>query len=327
MDLIIANVLNFVLSWNILAVLVLIFLFLSCVFTVSGKTAAIVETFGKPSKAARMPGLQLKWPWPIQAVVEYVELQQQEVKEDVTVKTKDNAFMTLPVTVQYRARNDAEGAVKAHYELDNPEQQISSYILNNVRQTAASMDMSDLFANRNSMESEVHSALTKQFHGFGYEIVNVLVDEPQPSKEVRNAFNHVIASKQLKAAAQNEADAAQINLVGVATAEAESKKLQGEGMANMREAIARGLKDALEIMQEAGLTPKQAMEFLMDTNRLDTISTAAAHGNTILIDMEKQSTLSETIAAVEATKATEKNHDDSVVSTVDVSKEQSDQAA
>jgi regulator of protease activity HflC (stomatin/prohibitin superfamily) len=101
---------------------------------------------------------------------------------------------------------------------------------------------------------------------------------------VRDAFNQVIASKRLMEAARNEAEAQRIKLVGAAQAEAESKKLQGEGMAQMREAVARGLEVAMATMARAGLSSEMAIQFLSDTNRLDTITSAASHGNTIIID-------------------------------------------
>lgn len=208
--------------------------------------------------------------------------------------------MTLPVTVQYRASNEPEGAVKAHYELENLEQQIKSYILNNVRQTASGMNMADLYANRDAMEQQVQDALSERFAKYGYIIENVLVDEPQPSEEVRNAFNRVIASERLKEAATNEAEAERIRLVGAAKAEAESKKLQGEGMAEMREAIAKGLEEAMKTMTGAGLDEQQAIAFLNETNRQDTITTAAAHGNLVIVDTQSAGNMVNTIAAVKA---------------------------
>jgi regulator of protease activity HflC (stomatin/prohibitin superfamily) len=204
--------------------------------------------------------------------------------------------------VQYRASDDAIGAVKAHYELEAPEKQITSYVLNNVRQTASGMEMTDLYANRDAVEQEVQAALSEQFARFGYIIENVLVDEPQPSPEVRDAFNQVIASKRLMEAARNEAEAQRIKLVGAAQAEAESKKLQGEGMAQMREAIARGLEEAMQTMMKSGLSTEQAIQFLSDTNRLDTITSAATHGNTIIIDAGVNKDLAGVAAMLQSVK-------------------------
>ncbi len=284
-------------------VIVLAVVFLpSMLYVVKGKTAAILETFGRPHANAVFPGLHVKLPWPITTIVSRVNLQLQEIHADVSVKTSDNAFMMLPVKVQYKASDDGVGAVKAHYELESPEKQITSYVLNNVRQTASGMEMTELYANRDAVESQVQTALSEQFARFGYSIENVLVDEPQPSVEVRDAFNKVIASKRLMEAARNEAEAARIKLVGAAQAEAESKKLQGEGMAEMRTAIARGLEEAMETMKKAGLTNEVAIQFLTDTNRLDTITSAASHGNTIIIDAGSNKEYANMAAMLESIK-------------------------
>lgn len=287
--------------WFLIIVLALLLL-PSMLYIVRGKTAVILETFGRPHATAVFPGLHMKLPWPITTIVARVNLQLQEIHADVSVKTSDNAFMMLPVKVQYRASDDGVGAVKAHYELEVPEKQITSYVLNNVRQTASGMEMTELYANRDAVESQVQTALSEQFARFGYSIENVLVDEPQPSVEVRDAFNKVIASKRLMEAARNEAEAARIKLVGAAQAEAESKKLQGEGMAQMRTAIARGLEEAMETMQKAGLQSDVAIQFLTDTNRLDTITSAASHGNTIIIDAGSNKDLAGMAAMLESIK-------------------------
>lgn len=289
-------------GWFIFFLLVGVFLVPSMLYIVRGKTAAILETFGRPHKTAVFPGLHVKLPWPITAIVSRVNLQLQEIHADVSVKTSDNAFMMLPVKVQYKASEDPAGAVKAHYELESPEKQITSYVLNNVRQTASGMEMTELYANRDAVESQVQTALSEQFARFGYSIENVLVDEPQPSIEVRDAFNQVIASKRLMEAARNVAEAERIKLVGAAQAEAESKKLQGEGMAQMRTAIARGLEEAMETMQKAGLSSAMAIQFLSDTNRLDTITSAASHGNTIIIDAGTNKELAGVAAMMESVR-------------------------
>ena len=278
-----------VFSLSLLGLGVFVAALVSSIVIVRGKTAAILETFGKPHIQALEPGFRLKLPWPITLVVARVNLQIQEVGEDVSVKTSDNSFMVLPVKAQYRASDDTAGSVKAHYELENPEQQITSYILNTVRQTASGMEMIDLYENRSHMEENVQNTLTDRFSKFGYIIENVLVDEPQPAIEVKNAFNKVIASKREMEAAKNEAAAERIRLVGVAEAEAESKKLQGQGVADMRDAITKGLKESIELIVGSGLTPEQALVLINETNRLDTLTTAANKGNMVILDLDKSS--------------------------------------
>lgn len=290
---------GFIFSGTMLGIAILLWLLTTIVLT-SGKRAKIIERLGKPVALARMPGLGFKLPFPFDRVVGIVNLQQRDAKADVSVKTKDNAFMTLPVTVQYKASSDPAGAVRAHYELEGAEKQIVSYVLNNVKGAVGSMDMNELYINRDSIENSVLNALSIQFGQYGYEIVNVLIDEPKPSDEVRNSFNRVIASLRAKEAAQNIADARRIELVGVAQAEKQSKKLQGQGMADMRAAIAKGMKTAMATLTESGLSPEQALGLLMDTNRLDTLGAAAAHGNMILVDMQNGGELAKTIGAVRA---------------------------
>jgi len=159
--------------------------------------------------------------------------------------------------------------------------------------------MVDLYVSRDAMENQVKELLSEKFVHYGYTIENVLVDEPQPSQEVEDSFNRVIASERLKEAATNEAEAARIKLVGTAKAEAESKKLQGEGMAQMREAVAKGLEESMKTMQTAGLSAEQAIAFLNETNRLDTITNASTHGNMIVMDAGKDNgDFAKTMAAV-----------------------------
>lgn len=264
------------------------FLAKSMVHIIPGKTSFVVETFGRPSAAALTSGLNFTLPWPIQAIAGRVNLQLQEIKTNVAVKTSDNVFLDLPVAVQYRADDEPHGTVKAFYELAEPQEQISSFILNNVRQSAAKMTLEELFQNRDHLQKVVLEELASRFSAYGYIIEAVLVDQPQPSQDVQDSFNRVIASQRLLEAARNEGEAQRIKLVKAAEAEAESKQLQGQGIANMRKAIAEGIQDSMAKIKGAApeLGDSEILGFLTDTNRLDTISGAATFGNLIVVDMQ-----------------------------------------
>lgn len=283
-------------------------LLLSCIVIVKGKTAAILETFGKPHSNAMTPGFHVKLPWPITLVVGRVNLQTKQIDAQVDVKTEDNAFMKVPVSVQFRASSNSKGAVRAFYELDNPDLQIRAYILNNVRQSVSNMNMSLLYSNRDNIESGVQSQLEDKFEQFGFHIENVLVDEPQPSKEVKDSFNKVITSIREKESATNFAEAEKIRMVGVAHAEAESKKLQGKGIADMRKEMANGMKEAMETIKESGITESEALNFLIEATRLDTLESASKHGSLIIMDTEKNSNISNVIAGVQGSKNLTKNN-------------------
>jgi len=280
--------------------LIVAFTFLSWFYIVNGKQMAILETLGKPHTTAYGPGLHLKLPWPITSVVGKISTQIEQLEAPVQVKTKDNVFLTLPIKTQFRASDDPQRPVRAWYELNDPETQMEAYVLNIVRQTAASMNMADLYENRDKIEKAVTEELTARFESYGYHIEGVLVDQPVPPKEVADSFNRVIASQRLKEAAANEAEAARVKLVGTAQAESESKKLQGEGMANMRLAVAKGIEDSMKTMKAAGFTTEQAMDFLNRTNQLDTLSQVAATGNVMILDVGQGNFFGQQLGAIKA---------------------------
>lgn len=291
-------ILQFIFSWKALILVAVAIALPSILYVVHGKTAVVLETLGKPHDRAVLPGLHAKIPF-ITKIVARMNLQLQQIADDIEVKTKDNAFIKLPTKTQYRVSEDAAGIVRSHYELSDAQKQIKAFIFNKIRQIASAMTMEELYEAQDQISHQVADALREKFAQFGFIIENVLVDQPQPSTEVQQSFNRVIASKRLLEAAQNEADATKAKLIGVAQGEKESKKLQGEGMAAMREAIAAGFEKAMEMMMKAGVSEEDAASFLLETARLDTIAGAAAHGNMIIIDSKSHNdAMASTIAAI-----------------------------
>ncbi len=296
------------LYWLALVVVaILLICWVSSFFVVThGASAKIVEFLGKPNRRARQPGLSLKAPWPLGTVVNTINLQLQEfaVEEEVRIISGGNdGLVVLPVKVQYHVVDDdnGEGPVTAHYKMKNPEQQMKSYVSLSVKASANGHDLMDLFGDRDAIESKVLMDLQEKFGQFGYKIENVLCDAPRLPDNMKAAFNRVLQADYLKKAATAEAEAERIKLVGIASAEKESKKLQGEGMADMRIAIAHGIEDSVKKLTASGISNEQALALLMDTNRLDTINSAAAHGNMILVDVKSQSDgFVTTLAAVKA---------------------------
>lgn len=261
----------------------------SCILIVKQKTAAVVEVFGRFS-SVKMPGLRTKLPWPFalerrHADGSRVNLRLRELKEHVSVKTRDNAFVSFPVAVQYRVMEDK--IQEAFYELDDAEAQIVSFVLNVVRTEGAKLTLEELYTAKAHVELAVQAELEERLSSYGFEIVNVLVDEPQPSHEVQNAFNRVIAAQREMEAAKNEAEAQRIRLVGIAEAEKTSKRLQGEGIAAQRLAIADGYHEAMDKLKVAmpNTGEETILAMLMMTNHWDTIRDAASGaGNIIMVN-------------------------------------------
>lgn len=240
----------------------------------------VIETFGRFS-SVRQPGLSLKLPWPIQKASSNFSLQIREIGEEVGVKSSDNAFLVVPIRVQYRVKAGAER--DAFYILENPEEQIRSYVVNQVRSSASGMSFDALFQSRDSFETAVEETLTARMTEFGFHIENVLVDDPQPSAQLRDAFDRVIASERMREAAINEAEATRIKMVAKAEAEGEALTIKAEAYANFRKIVAEGNAEALtRFSGSTGLAPEAGLSFFTSINEMEAVTGAAEAGGRVV---------------------------------------------
>lgn len=226
------------------SVLILAILIVPNILIVQEKTALIVERLGSFSSVKRS-GFNLKWPL-IDRVVGKINLQLMELESNVTVKSKDNAFLIVPIKVQYKVLDSK--IKESFYELDTPSDQMGSYIFNIVRAKSSTLTMDELFLSKDEFEKTVKTELNEKFDDFGFFIMNVLVDDPQPSAELIKYFDNVLATEKQKEAAINEAESLKIKLVGQAQAEKESLKLKGEAFKEYRMAIAEGNIEAMGLL-------------------------------------------------------------------------------
>lgn len=233
-------------AYIVYAVLGLIFVF-SCAFTVGQQDVLIIQRLGKFHKLASA-GLNFKLPI-IDQKAGRMNLRIRELDIPGQFKTKDNVFVDMMIRVQYSVI--AERVADAFYKLSSPEQQISAFVLNVVRTEVAKMDLREVFEHQDSVGNAVNTALSMRMAEFGFEIQNSLVNEIRPAHEVVNAMNAVMASENAKIAARNEGEAHKMKTVLQAEADAESKRLQGEGIAKQREAIVGGLALSVESLKKA----------------------------------------------------------------------------
>lgn len=272
---------------GILLIIGLILVFSSFVMT-QQKTSKILTMFGK-YHGCTQPGLSLKLPFPFVVQEAEVELSVQQLKGDVTVKSSDNAFLTIPWALQYKVMKNK--VKESYYELDDPTKQMKAYILNALRGEASNLTMEDLFKSNESFEKVVNNTLSEKFDKYGYEIVNVLVDDPQPSDELKDSFDRVIASKREKEAAQNEADAAKIKMIGEAKAEGESLKIKGEAFKDFRKAIAEGNSESISLflsdIKDGSLKASDVLDFFSGVDLRDAIRDASKNkGNMIIVPVD-----------------------------------------
>lgn len=258
-------------------------LILTGLFTVKQQSIAIVERFGKYKKSSKA-GLNFKVPL-IDQISGRVNLRVQQLDVQVETKTKDNVFVFVIVSVQYFI--PAEKAVDAFYRLQNPQEQITAYVFDTVRARVPAVNLDQLFEMKDDIANAVKTELDTVMDDFGYGIVKALVTDINPDEKVKASMNEINAAQRLREAAIQQAEADKIRVVKAAEGEAESKALQGQGIANQRKAIIEGLKESVENFSSAvnGVNSQDVMNLVMMTQYFDTIKELGLSGknSTILI--------------------------------------------
>ncbi len=266
----------------VVAIFVLVIVFGSF-FTVETAQVAIVQRLGKFARVAG-PGLNWKTPL-IEAVVRRMSMKVQQFDVQVETKTQDNVFVQIPVSIQYKVMPDAVEA--AFYKLTDPVKQIESMVYNVVLGHVPKMKLDDTFLNQADIANDLRDSLDGSMKEYGYSIVKVLISDIVPDQKVKAAMNDINAAQREREATVSRAETNKLLLVKQAEAEAESKRLQGEGIANQRKAIISGLKDSVEDFAKTvpGSTPQDVMQLVLMTQYFDTLKDIAAndHSNTILI--------------------------------------------
>ncbi len=264
--------------WIPFVFLVFVILF-SSFFTVKQQSAAIIERFGK-FHSIRQSGLQMKIPL-VDRVAGRLSLKITQLDVIVETKTKDDVFVRLKVSVQYKVIKDK--VEDAFYKLDYPHDQITSYVFDVVRAEVPKMILDDVFLKKDDIAIAVKSELNEAMSDYGYDIIKTLVTDIDPDAQVKEAMNRINAADREKTAAQYEGDAARILIVERAKAEAESKRLQGQGIADQRREIARGLEESVQVLNKVGINSQEASALIVVTQHYDTLQSIGQHTNSNLI--------------------------------------------
>src|SRR5579863_852358 len=256
---------------------------LSGFFQVNTAEAAVIQRMGRFLRVANA-GINFKLPW-LDQIAGRIDLRVQQLALDVETKTKDNVFVKIPVSVQYHVIPDK--VYEAFYKLANPSQQISSYVFNVILGHVPKMNLDDTFLQQSDIAVAIKEGLDDVMRTYGYAIDQALVTDIQPDDKVKAAMNEINAAQREQVAATARGEAEKILKVKQAEAEAESKALQGQGIANQRKAIIEGLKDSVETFSKAveGSTPKDVMMLVLVTQYLDTMKEIGSNdkSNTILL--------------------------------------------
>jgi regulator of protease activity HflC (stomatin/prohibitin superfamily) len=266
-----------------LAGIIALYVIFGSFFTVSTAQVAIITRFGKFLRVAEA-GLNWKSPF-FDSVAGMMSLRVNQITLTMETKTKDNVFVTIPISVQNRVRPDK--VYDAFYKLADPTAQIKSYVEQVILGHVPGMMLDEVFASQSSIALAVKKELDEDMSAFGYEIVNVLVTDIVPDEKVKSAMNDINAAQREQVAANARGEAEKILVVKKAEAEAESKALQGQGIANQRKAIIEGLQASIEQFQRVveGASAKEVMQLVMVTQYFDTLKSIGESGksNTLFL--------------------------------------------
>jgi regulator of protease activity HflC (stomatin/prohibitin superfamily) len=274
-------------DWRVLSLIAAFIIgwafFKSSFFVVRQQSAAVIQRFGKFVRVAH-PGLNVKIPL-IEAISGHVSLRVDQLEVKVETKTEDNVFVHLSVSVQYLVKQDKVYA--AYYKLQDPYAQITSYVYDVVRARVPRMKLDDVFEKKDEIAIAVEGELSHTMDEFGYHIVKALVTDIEPDAKVKEAMNEINAAQRMRVAAAEKGEAERILRVKTAEAEAQSKALQGKGIADQRKAIVEGLRESVSHFQEGvpGATAQDVMNLVLMTQYFDTLKEigAAAKSNTVML--------------------------------------------
>lgn len=255
------------LSYIILALIILV-IFQGFII-VKEQSAVIIERLGKFNRVAHS-GFGFIIPF-VDRKAATVNLRVQQLDVEIETKTKDDVFVHLQVSVQYKIARDK--VKEAFYSLDNSRNQIASYVFDDVRAEVPKLELDDVFAKKEDIAIAVQQNIADSMSEYGYVIIKALITDINPDAKVKESMNRINAAKREKEAALEEGEAKKIKIIKEAEAEAESKRLSGEGIAQQRLEIVRGFKESVEDFKRSmeNVTHEEIMQFVLMTQYFDTI--------------------------------------------------------
>ena len=271
------------LYFNLFLYSLIAFLIFKSIMIIPERQSWVIQRLGKFNRIS-LPGLKLKIPF-IEEIASKENLRIQQLDVDVETKTLDDVFVILKISVQYRIIS--EKVYEAFYELDDPHDQIASYIFDEVRAEVPKLSLDDVFSKKDDIALAVRENISQQMEQYGYKIVKTLITDINPDELVKASMNKINAATRDKEAAFQEAEAEKIKIVKKAEAEADSKRLSGEGIAAQRLEIVRGFKESVEDFQKAlqDVDPQEIMQFVLMTQYFDTLTAIGANenNNTVMV--------------------------------------------
>ena len=293
----------------IVLALLIIAVLANALFVVKQQHAVIIERLGRFNRIVGS-GLHVKIPI-IDRKAATVSLRTMKNGFDIDAKTEDNVTIGLEVSVQYHVSYEMgavpadSGVYKSYYMLQQPVAQMRDFITDALRSSIPVYTLDEVFAKKDDIAQDVNATVSEQMAAYGFTLVSTLITRIALPVEVEDSMNQINAAQRTKAAAQDLAEADRIRRVTEARAEAEAMEKAGEGIANQRKAIAVGIKDSLESIQETGVSNQEANLLFMYTQWTEMMTEFARTGKSSTVVLpadfkESASMFEQMLAAGEA---------------------------
>lgn len=268
-------------------ILVILLILILNIRIINQNTVAVVEFLGKYNRTMKA-GFNLKIPI-LESIRERVSLRQQNFAVQGNYPSKDKVIITIGTNLIFsvdKAEN-IDGVKRYVYELDNRTKSIEASIENSLRTYVAKETHESLLEKKEELALHIKGDLENQFREWGMQIHSFQITNVTFPETITNAMSEVVASEQLKKAAENKGEATKIQAIKEAEAEKERKRLQGEGIALERKAIAEGLKQSIEVV--ASVTKQSSSEIIATltlTQYLDTMKSVGMSQNSKVVFMD-----------------------------------------
>ncbi|MEH3113612.1 SPFH domain-containing protein [Pedobacter terrae] len=272
-----------------------VIILLSSFVTVKQGTIAVVTVFGKYQRLLR-PGLNFKIPL-IEQIYSRISIQNRSVELSFQAVTQDQANVYFKAMLLYSVINQDEETIKnvafKFVDASNLMQALIRTIEGSIRAYVATQKQANVLAQRNEIVLHVKEQIDQVLDGWGYHLQDLQLNDITFDEEIMRSMSRVVASNNLKAAAENEGQALLItktkaaeadgNAIKIAaTAEREAAQLRGQGIALFREEVAKGMTNAAHEMKQANLDTSVIL-FTMWTEAIKQFA-EYSEGNVIFLD-------------------------------------------
>lgn len=281
--------------FSVIVILLIIFTALGSFVTVQQGNVAVITFFGK-YRRIMMPGLNFKLPW-VETIFRIISIQNRSVELQFQAITIDQANVYFKSMLLYSVLNQEEDTLKnvAFKFIDdkNLMQALTRTIEGSIRSFVATKRQAEILSLRKEIIDYVKDQIDRQLEEWGYHLQDLQLNDITFDEAIMTSMSRVVASNNLKAAAENEGQALLITKTKAAEAEgnaikiaAEAEKiaaqLRGQGVALFREEVAKGMTSAAKEMETANLDASMIM-FNMWTDAIKQFA-EVSNGNVIFLD-------------------------------------------